>query len=99
MLKLRRGWREEAWPRGICPSNPGTGRRAGVPCQMRWNGYGKLLPGISSNGSPTFGIMSTKWIVFEKNTSISNDPQHPVAETKLGWRSPEHLRAGGRGGE
>ena len=37
--RQRRGWREEVWPKGTCPSKTRPGPRAGTTRSVRWSGY------------------------------------------------------------
>src|ERR1700720_910294 len=57
--RQRRGWREEAWPKGTCPNKTRPGHRAGKTRSARWSGYVKQQRRIRSCGSPRFPTIST----------------------------------------
>ncbi len=66
-VRLRRGWREGAWPRETWEGKTGPGLSAGSACQVRLPAYVKLQEGIRKRSSPRSSITS-RWKAFGRHS-------------------------------
>jgi len=53
----------------LVQQNTGSALSGGMPCKMRWNGYGRQQRGTGRRGLPHFGTTCTESIAYAKHSS------------------------------